>query len=137
MNFPVDEIIPQKEPFVFVDKVIDFSKTEISTTFEIKYDNVFVENNKLQEAGLIENVAQTAAALEGCNAKLNNTIVKIGFIGSVKKLEVNRAPKVGEILVTKLKIITNAIGVNVAEGEVCCNKELLAKCIINIFLKED
>lgn len=137
MNFPVDEIIPQKEPFVFIDKVINFNETEIRTSFEVKSYATLVASGKLQEAGLVENMAQSAAALVGCNAKLNNAPVKIGFIGSVKKLEVYRAAKVGEVLVTKLKVITKAIGVNVAEGEVNCGTELIAKCIINIFLQED
>lgn len=137
MNLPVDELIPQKYPFVFIDKVLEFNESEISTSFEIKPDDILVGENKLQEAGIVENIAQTAAALEGCNAKMNNSEVKIGFIGSVKKLEIHRAAKVGEVLHTKLKIITNAMGVNVAEGEVFVDDELIAGCIINIFLKED
>lgn len=137
MNWPINEIIPQQHPFVFIDKVIDFSETEINTSFEIKEGTTLVVDNKLQESALIENIAQTAAALEGCNAKQNGADVKVGFIGSVKKLEVIKAAKVGQTLNTNLKIITNAMGVNVAEGKVFVNKELIAHCTINIFLKED
>lgn len=137
VEWSIDELIPQKAPFVFVDEVLSFSKTEVCTQFKIKEGATLVNKGKLEEAALIENIAQTAAALEGCNAKANKGQVKVGFIGSVKKLSINRAAKVGEILQTELKIITTALGVNVAEGKVVIGDELVAQCTINIFLKED
>lgn len=137
MNWSIEELIPQKHPFVFIDEVLDFNETEIRTRFEVKAEGIFVADGKLQEAALIENIAQTAAALEGCNARLNNTEIKVGFIGSVKKLEIVKAAIPGQTLYTKLKIITNALGVNVAEGEVLVNDEIIANCTINIFLRED
>ncbi len=137
MQWTIEELIPQRPPFVFVDQVVDFSEGEVKTTFEIKEGATLVFDGSMQEAGLIENIAQSAAALEGCNAKSNNCAVKVGFIGSVKKLEINRAPKTGEILETQVKILTNAMGVNVAEGIVSSSDEIIAKCVLNIFLKED
>lgn len=137
IEWPIDELIPQKYPFVFVDEVVSFNETEISTRFEVKSNAILVSEGKLQEAALIENMAQTAAALEGCNAKLRNSEVKVGFIGSVKNLEIIKVAKVGQILETKLKIITNVLGVNIAEGKVFVNDELIAHCTINIFLKEE
>ncbi len=137
MQWSIEELIPQRPPFVFVDKVIDFSEGEVKTVFEIKESSVFVFDGRLQEAGLIENIAQSAAALEGCSAKSRNGDVKVGFIGSVKKLTINRSPEVGEILETQVKILTNAIGVNVAEGIVRSADETISECVLNIFLKED
>ncbi len=137
MQWTIEELIPQRPPFVFVDKVMNFSEGSVTTTFEIKQDATLVFDGYMQEAGLIENIAQSAAALEGCNAKSNNCEVKVGFIGSVKKLEISRSPKVGEILETQVNILTNAMGVNVAEGIVKSSDEIVAKCVLNIFLKED
>ncbi|MCW3806044.1 hypothetical protein [Plebeiibacterium marinum] len=137
MQWSIEELIPQRPPFVFVDKVLDFSETEVRTSFEIKEDATLVFDGRLQEAGLIENIAQTAAALEGCNAKSNDCEVKVGFIGSVKQLEIVKSPEVGEVLETQVKILTNAMGVNVAEGIVKSSDVMVAKCVLNIFLKED
>lgn len=137
MNWPVSDIIPQKHPFVFIDKVIEFTEIEISTQFEITEESPFVAHGKLHEAGLIENIAQTAAALEGCNAKQQNKEIKLGFIGSVKRLTIARAPLVGERVETKLKIVTTALGVNVAEGSVSIGDEQIASCTLNIFLNEN
>lgn len=137
INWSVEELIPQRPPFVFIDAVTRFTETQVETTFQIKADSPFVNGNLFEEAGLIENMAQTAAALEGCNAKQNNSAVKIGFIGSVKQLEIVRSPRVGDVLETQVTIVNNAMGVNIAEGIVTCNNEELAKCVLNIFLKED
>ncbi len=137
MQWTIEELIPQRPPFVFVDKVMNFSEESVTTTFEIKQDATLVFDGCMQQAGLIENIAQSAAALEGCNARSNNCEVKVGFIGSVKKLEISRSPKVGEILETQVNILTNAMGVNVAEGIVKTSDEIVAKCVLNIFLKED
>jgi len=137
MNWPVDSLIPQKHPFVFIDQVIDFKETEVNTVFEIKENSPFLNGSIFEEAGLIENIAQTAAALEGCNAKMNNESVKVGFIGSVKQLTIKRHATLGEVLKTNVKIVNNALGVNIAEGVVMCGQEELAKCVLNIFLKPD
>ncbi len=134
--WPISELIPQKAPFVFIDRVVDHEEDRITTNYCVKSDNPLVDG-KMLEAGLIENMAQSAAALEGCLAKKGNGEIKIGFIGAVKKLEIKKEVFVGDLLETKLVIINNAIGVNIAEGEVYCKDTLVAKCILNIFLNND
>ncbi|WP_430813708.1 hypothetical protein [Carboxylicivirga sp. RSCT41] len=137
INWPVEELIPQRDPFVFIDGVTRFSDIAVTTTFEIKASSPFVNGTRFEEAGLIENMAQSAAALEGCNARKNNSAVKIGFIGSVKQLEIISCPEIGDVLETQVTIVNNAMGVNIAEGVVRSGNRELAKCVLNIFLKED
>ncbi len=136
MNWSVDELIPQKAPFVFIDEVIEFAETSITTSFEVKPEACFVADGKLQEAGLIENMAQTAAALEGCNAKHKDEKVKVGFIGSVKQLKIHQVALVGQVLTTTIKVVTNAMGINVVDGEVKIDDYTIASCTLNIFLQE-
>lgn len=137
MDWLIEELIPQRSPFVFVDRVITFNDTSVTTEYLVSTKNPFVENDRMAESGLIENMAQSAAALEGCNAKNNNTPVKIGFIGSVKQLEIAKQVVVGDILQTEVKIVGTALGVNIADGLIKCKGETVAKCTLNIFLKKD
>ena len=58
----IQALIPQKPPFVMIDKLINFSETTTSTSFCIKADNIFVAHDYFKEPGLVENIAQTAAA---------------------------------------------------------------------------
>lgn len=136
MQYPIDELIPQKSPFLFVDKVLVYSNKSIETTYLITKDNPLVEGFQLSEAGLIENMAQTAAALEGCRAKQNNQAIKTGFIGAVKKLEITGTADISDLLETKISIINNVMGATVAEGVVRCKEKILAKCELTIFLKQ-
>ncbi len=136
MDLAIDKLIPQKAPFLFIDKVISFEENSVETNYVVKEENPFVDNGVLFESGLIENMAQSAAALEGCLAQSRKGDIKLGFIGSVKKLSIHKEIKVGDLLETKITIVNNAIGVNIAEGKVECKGALVAECVLNIFLKD-
>ena len=58
-------LIPQRPPFVMIDKLLSFSETTTTTGLSIRADNIFVENGLFKEPGLVENIAQTAAARAG------------------------------------------------------------------------
>ena len=96
----IQDLIPQRPPFVMVDKLLSFSEATTSTSFSIKADNIFVENGEFKEPGLVENIAQTAAARAGYISKTENKPVAVGYIGAVNNLEVNYLPKPGDELIT-------------------------------------
>lgn len=50
---------------LMVDLILDINSSFVETTFLIKEDNIFVDNNIFVEAGLIENTAQTCSAIVG------------------------------------------------------------------------
>src|SRR4051812_15066149 len=54
--------IPQKPPFVMIDQLISSDETSTRTGFQVRADNIFVEDGFLTEPALVENIAQTAAA---------------------------------------------------------------------------
>jgi len=136
VDYNITELIPQRAPFIMVGSVISNSSSSIVTEFTADSDNIFSEDGEFIEAGLIENIAQSAAAMEGCIAKENNQTVRLGFIGSVKSLKIYRNAQIGEKLITSVEVINQVIGVNIIKGEVRSNDELLAECEMNIFLQE-
>ncbi|MEO8117090.1 MAG: hypothetical protein ABI653_05520 [Bacteroidota bacterium] len=62
------KLIPQRPPFVMVDHLINADEKTAETSFLILPENLLVENGFLSEAGLMENMAQTAAAKAGYEA---------------------------------------------------------------------
>ena len=66
-----------------------------------------VDDGKFTEAGLMENIAQTAAAGAGYVMLQSDEEVAIGYIGAVKNLEVVALPNVGDIINTSVSIINN------------------------------
>ncbi len=111
----VGELIPQKIPFVMIDKLLSFSESEIISGFTIVDENIFVENNIFQESGLIEHMAQSVALYTGFQYFLKKEQPPVGYIGSIKTVEILRLPKLGENIQTTVHIIQEFMGVTLVE----------------------
>ena len=134
--YSILSLIPQKPPFVMVDELL-FSDDNITrTSFKIVPGNVFVINGEFSEAGLMENMAQTAAAGSGNMARIENRPVVTGYIGQVKNLEIFDLPKVGDELLTEVKIEVQVFDAGIVSGKVWCNEVLIAQCEMKIFINQ-
>ena len=129
-------LIPQRRPFVMIDRLLSFDEIESSTDFVIKEDNIFCKDGLFLETGIMENIAQTCAARIGYININNNESVKIGVIGSIKDLIITKLPKVGTRLVTKVKVLSEVFAITLVEAEVYDNDELIAKCEMKISLTD-
>ena len=136
MDFPINDIIPllpQKPPFVMVGKLL-FTDQEITrSSFIVDADNVLVKDGRFQEAGLLENMAQTAALGAGYIALAENKPVISGYIGAVNNFEVFDLPTVGDELITETKIENRIFNVTVVSGKVWNRGELIASCEMKVF----
>ena len=61
----VSKFLPHRPPFLMIDKFLILNDKEVSTSFKIKEDCLFVENNYFNEIGLVENAAQTCSSIVG------------------------------------------------------------------------
>ena len=130
------DLIPQKAPFVMVGNLLYAEDKIIRTNFTIKEENIFLEKGNFSEAGLIENLAQTAAAGVGYNAKRKNKPVSVGYIGSVKNLEIFSLPKINDEIITEITVENQLFNVTIISGKIWCNEKLVAQCEMKIFLDE-
>ncbi len=138
MNYTgkISDLIPQAEPFIMISELVSVTPTQVHTKLLIKNDNVLCVNGLFLEPGLIENIAQSAAAMTGYNAVVNNDEVKKGFIGSVNNLEIHRLPKTGETLNTHVSIENQVMNVHIIQGTIYLGEELIARGEMKIFLEE-
>jgi predicted hotdog family 3-hydroxylacyl-ACP dehydratase len=139
MDFPVEDIIaliPQKPPFVMVGKLIYADATTARSSFTIEEGNVLVREGIFQEAGLLENMAQTAALQAGYMALAQNTPVEAGFIAAVKDLEIFNLPAVGAELITEIRIENQVFNMTVISGKVWNDGQLIASCEMKLFIGE-
>lgn len=127
-------IIPQREPFLMVDKLIYADETLARTVFLINEENMLVEDGKISEAAMIENIAQTAAAHAGYFSIQNKETVKAGYIGAIKKLQIFLLPDTGSLLTTEIRITNQIFNVTIIEGQIFCNGGLVAQCEMKIFI---
>lgn len=137
MLLPVDDIIPlipQKPPFVMVGKLLSVDELITKSSFVLPPDNVFVKDGIFQEAGLMENIAQTAALRAGYMAQAENKPVESGYIGAIKDFEVFSLPKAGDEIVTEIMVDNQVFNVTMLTGKVWLNDVLLARCEMKVFM---
>ncbi len=132
----IQSLIPQKPPFVMVDKLLGVTETAATTGFTIQADNIFVKDGVFKEPGLVENIAQTAAASAGYIAHTENKPVLVGYIGAVNNLQVFALPKTGDELITEITTENQIFDVTLISGKITCNGQLIAQCKMKIFINQ-
>ena len=119
-------LIPQRPPIVMVDSFFGIEKNHSYSGLTVTADNIFYETGKLQEAGIIEHIAQSAAA-------------RIGFlyIGSVDKLKIYDLPKNGMKLFTEITVVQEVFDITLISAQVKVEDKLIAECRMKIFIKKE
>ncbi|HPY58538.1 MAG TPA: hydroxymyristoyl-ACP dehydratase [Bacteroidales bacterium] len=130
------ELIPQREPIVMVDEFLGMGEAVSKTRFTVREDNLFVDNGQLSECGLIEHIAQSAAARIGYIFKSKNEPVPIGYIGSVNDFIISRAVKPGETIETTVKVLQEVLNITLIEARCYINDKEVASSKMKIFIKE-
>jgi predicted hotdog family 3-hydroxylacyl-ACP dehydratase len=125
-NF-VGNLIPQKFPFVMVDKVLAFGENFITSGFTVEETNIFTDNSIFQEAGLIEHMAQSVALYTGYQFFLKKEPAPTGYIGSIKSIEIFQLPKVNDNLITKVNVLQEFAGITLVDISVLLNDVEIAR----------
>lgn len=140
MNFQethIQDLLPQQPPFVMVDKLVHFDEKLTVTQLEVREDNLFFDDGRFTASGLIENIAQTCAARMGyINKYILKTHVKLGFIGSIRNLTVNRLPAQGEILTTTVEVMEEIFKMTLVNAVVKSGEEVLVIAEMKIALSD-
>ena len=130
------DLVPQRPPFLLVDRLVDFDERRTETRFTVREDHLLCEGGVLQAAGVIENIAQTCAARMGYINLLHAERVKLGFIGAIRDLEIRRLPRCGETLRTTIEQLEEVFGMLLVSAEVRSGGEVLATARMKIALSE-
>lgn len=129
--------IPQAAPFEMIDELLETNESETRTRFLIKPSTMFVdENGFFLEAGLVENMAQTAAAGMGFSAAQTNEKPPVGFIGQIKNLSISQLPQVGAMLDTRIFNQFSVMNAFIVQGRIEHNGALVAEAEFKIFLQD-
>lgn len=135
-TIPITSLIPQRPPFVMVDKVVSCDNTKAVTEFVVREDNIFLDDMKLSAAGIIENMAQSCAARMGCISRLGSEPVKIGFIGDIRDCEILRQPDCHETLTTHIEVIEEVFNLTLASVVTKVADETIASARMKIALTD-
>lgn len=131
----IQQYIPQRLPMVMVDDLLEASESHAVTRLLIGNENIFAEKGYLTEPGMVENIAQTAAAQVGYHCIVRRMPVPVGYIAAVKNLQINRLPACNTAITTTIRITNQVLDVTVAEGKIQQGDFVCCTCEMRIFVK--
>jgi predicted hotdog family 3-hydroxylacyl-ACP dehydratase len=123
----VENLLPQKFPFVMVDRMFAYSETSLVAGLKIQNNNIFLEENTFLEAGLIEHMAQSVALHTSYQFFLKNEIAPTGYIGSLKDIEIKKLPKTNDIIQSTVTILQEFGGITLVDIVTTWNDEEIAR----------
>jgi predicted hotdog family 3-hydroxylacyl-ACP dehydratase len=133
-EYDILKLIPQRPPMVLIDQLISVDEKSATGRLFIRESNVFCENGLLQEGGLMEFVAQTAAAYEGYRQLSLQEEVKPGFIGAIKNLTVHSLPQINTEIFSEIIVDSELLGYTIITGKIFQNNNVVAECEMRILV---
>lgn len=128
----IKQIIPQRPPFLMVDRVMRCDETDAYLEFLITPENVLSEKGTFSAYGIIENMAQSCAALMGCWCILHDIPITIGYIGEIRNTSINNFPQCGQTINTHVHVIEEVFNIIMADVEVMAGDMKIASACIKV-----
>jgi len=137
----VHKLIPQEKPMIMVDTLLEHDEERSLTGFLVEEGNIFVEDGRFSEAGLIENMAQSAALRTGWIGKQESAQQKdykppLGVIGAVKNFILHQLPSAGGTLQTEIHLVASFGSATMVKAFVRSGTVLYAEAELKIFIQE-
>ncbi len=134
-DYDVLDLIPQRPPMQMIDRLDYADERSARGSLLIRDSNLFCTKGQLQESGLIEFIAQTAAAFTGYRNKANNTGVSEGYIGAIKNLVISGLPPVNAEIRSEIIIDNEIVGFTIVLGKVYYRETVIAACEMRILAR--
>lgn len=110
-DIDIKTYLPHSKPMLMVDVIERMCFEEVMSSFYIDESCLFIEDGFLTETGLIENAAQTCSAISGqhyFNKEDQQVPAVIGFISSIKKIQIFGLPRVHSTIKTQARLISQS-----------------------------
>jgi 3-hydroxyacyl-[acyl-carrier-protein] dehydratase len=127
------EYIPQRPPMVMIDNIIYCDEKKIISSLFIDPENIFCKNGYFREPGLIENIAQTAAAKIGYLTKIEEKEISVGYICSIKDLKIYFLPPANSEIETEIYVTNELMGFTIIYGKIFSDNKIVSECEMRIF----
>ena len=108
----IKELIPQREPFLFIDKVLESSENEIKTTFHLRpeldfFKGHFPNNPIVPGVILSESCFQSAAALIAITAESNKNELTptLAVVSRIQEAKFKKMVKPNDTVTIKTTLI--------------------------------
>ncbi len=130
----ITDYIPQRSPFVMVGDLISRDESQAKSNFLILESNIFVNDGRFTVSGLLENIAQTAAANVGYEFISKKLPVPVGFIGAISKVKDYTLPVSNATSEAAIEIKQEIFDITLIEGIVRQHGEIIVSCQMKIMV---
>ena len=137
MSDKIFAYIPQRPPFVMTGEMVYTDGKITKTIFTIPADNLFVSNGYFSESGLVENMAQTAAACTGYKANTEGKPAPVGYIAALRNVTISELPKVNDTITTEISFEQALMNFHLVKGKVMIGDKEIASSEFKIFVNPD
>ena len=135
---PAKDVLLQQPPFVFVDGIVSFDENVTTVRYTVPSEGYLIDGHILSAAGVMEHMAQSMAARVGYISKyILHIPIRVGMLGQVRDFTLSRHPESGETLTTTVHLVSELMGICLAEIEVFCREERIANAMVKTVIKED
>ena len=134
-EYEILDLIPQRPPMVMIDQLTHSGEKSARGRLFIKESNLFCHKGYFQEAGLMEFIAQTAAAYEGYLQLSAQKEVKLGFIGAIKNLLIHSLPLINTEIQSEIIVENELLGFTIITGKIFQNNSVIAECEMRILME--
>jgi predicted hotdog family 3-hydroxylacyl-ACP dehydratase len=131
-EYNILDLIPQRPPMVMIERLTYADDHTAKGTMFIRDSNLFCDNGFFREPGLVEFIAQTAAAFTGYQHKSKNIAVSEGYIGAVKNLVIHSLPPMHSEIQSEIVVENEIVGFTIIIGKVYLNNQVIAECEMRI-----
>lgn len=128
----ITSLIPQRPPFVMVDRILSCDDTDAATELSVRQDNILLEETHLSSAGVVENMAQSCAVRMGCVNAMKNEPIRLGYIGEIKNLKIYRLPLLNEVLTTEVHVMMDYFDMTLASVCTKIGDEIVAEARLKL-----
>lgn len=132
------DLLPQRPPMVMVDGILSCREDRIETFLKAGRDNIFVAGDSFSEAGMMEMIAQSAAARAGWLLRHGTQgpagPVPVGVIGQIRNFVVRSLPPGGAEIRAEVTVSHDFGSSSVIYGKVYHGNEICAEGEMKIFL---
>ena len=136
-NQNIESLISQRAPMLLIDSLVYSDKTTTTSRFRIKEKNIFLTQDRMGEPGLIENIAQTAAAGFGYNRQKDGLSLPTGFLGGIRNLKIHELPKIQSELETTTTVENEVWDMKVVKGEISVDGKCIVECQMKFMIFEN
>jgi len=135
LPMPAEAFIPHRPPMRLVDTLISWSGSTGEIEANPGADCILVgSDGALDEAALVELLAQGYATIKGYDDMLLGKPVSEGYLVGVRKFHVKGRARTGERLLVRIRTVGSFEGFAVADGEIERAGEVIASGTIKLWI---